>query len=244
MKKLSNPIIVCFISAALGLLCLLCRLWLMQTGFDSKQLLMPDHPGNTLSLILPVVLAVLLLAAWFIRPSGYTFQPNRISAAGAGFSVLALIQTAVVILSGLRTPLAIAAGILAALSALCNAGITGFRLSGKRAWLPLYLPSLLTLMLQFLHCFRLWGAQPELQRYLFLLGAQTFITLGTYYRAAAECRMHTPRAYVLLSGGAIFFGLAAIADGASGLPYGFWAISFLLEIVSVRLPRRKRHETA
>lgn len=235
MKRLSNPIFLSCLSTGLGLLCLAARLWLMNTGFDGKGLLMSGHAGSTLSYILTAALALLLLAALIAKPQRFSFRSNRISSAGAAVSILCLIQTAVCVLSGIRTPLAIAAGILAILAALCGAALAVFRFLGKRAWLPLYLPAILTLMLQFLYCFRLWGAEPQLQRYFFSLGAQIFVLLTLYYRAAAECKMSTHTLYTVFSCAGIFFGLAAAADGGISTTYGIWALCILLDNLSIRL---------
>ena len=57
MKKLTNPIFVSCISAGLGVLCLGVRLWMMNTGIDSKDLLVAGQPGDILSWVLTGLLA-------------------------------------------------------------------------------------------------------------------------------------------------------------------------------------------
>ncbi len=244
MKRISNPIIISAASAALGLLCLLARLWLMHTGVDARQLLVPGHPGSILSWTLTAAMGVFLIAVLIVRPSGYSFRSNRLSGGAAAVQCLCLALTSVFAFQTIRMSLTVVAGVIAILAAVCCAAIALFRFQGKRAWLLLYLPGIVTLMLQFLLCFRLWGAEPEPQHYVFLLGAQTFSMLAAYHRAASECKMRAPRAYLLLSSAAVFFGFSAVADGGAGYLYGLWALSFLLENLSVRVPRRKSHEAA
>lgn len=235
MKKLSNPIILTGIAGGLGLVCLPARLWLLHAGVDDKGLLVSGHPGSILSYILAAALVALLIAALVAGPQKFAFRANRCSGFSALLSLPALVLTAVHALSGLRTPLALAAGILAILAALCSVFLAVFRFLGKRAWLALYLPAILTLMLQFLYCFQLWGAESQLQRYLFSLGAQVFTLLALYCRAATECRINNHTLYCLSSCAAVFFGLGAAADGGISLTYGVWAVSIALDNLSLRL---------
>lgn len=244
MKRIFNPIVISVVSAVLGILCLLSRLWLMQTGVDGKHLLLTAHPGSIMSWILTAVMGVFLVAALISKPLHYSFRPNCLSGGGAAAASIGLALTSVFAFNSIRMSLTVATGIIAILAALCCAAMAAFRFLGKRAWLPLYLPGIVTLMLQFLFCFRLWSSEPELQRYVFLLGSHTFVMLAAYYRAASECKMHAPRAYLLLSSAAVFFGFSAVADGGAGYLYGLWALSILLENLSIRVARRKSYESA
>lgn len=244
MKKLSDPILICCLSAGLGLLCLPARLWLMHAGVDSKNLLVSGHPGRILCWILTVGLAALLIAVLVVKPKKYGFRPGPFSCAGAAVSVICLSLTAAYAFSGASTPLDVVFGGMSVLAAVCGAGLAYFRFQGKRAWMILYLPGLLTLMLQFLYCFRLWSAESELQRYFFCLGAQVCILLTLFYRCAAECRMHKPTLYILFSNASVFFGFAAVADEGAGILYGLWAVSILLENMGIRTGGRKSHDAA
>lgn len=252
MKKLTNPIFVSCISAGLGVLCLLARLWMMKTGMDTKDLLAPDHPGNLISWILTGIFVLFLGVSAFLKPEKYSFQANLRSSFSAVVSILALAGTVLFVftdrsamfadkLTGKLAPLAVALAVLAGIGALSSSILALFRFRGQRAWLPLYLPGLIALMLQFLCCFRHWGAESELQRYLFSLGAQVFILLSLFYRASTECKMRAPMLYFLFSNAAVFFGLSAAADGGVGYLFGLWAVAIVLENVSLRIYGSKHH---
>lgn len=246
MKKLTNPIFVSCLSAGLGVLCLAVRLWMMKTGIDSKDLLVDGHPGDILSWVLTGLLAVLLGAAVFLKPEKYGFQSNPAGGIGAAVCALALAFTAVLVfteqsslfihkITGKIAPLSYALAALAGIGAVTGGVLAFCRFRRQRAWLPLYLPGLVAMMLLFLCGFRYWGAESELQRYLFSLCAQIFILLSLFYRAAAECRMRAPVLYLLFSCGAIFFGLASVADGGAGYLYGLWGLGIALENLGLRV---------
>lgn len=244
MKKLSNPICLTCICGALGLLCLPLRLWMMHTGIDSKALMIGSHPGNILSWVLTALLAAVLVAAMVVKPDKYSFRPGVFSGFGAVAAALALAMTAVFAFRGEASHLSVTFGVLAALGVVSNGLLAFFRFGGKRGWLPLYLPAVLTLMLQFLYCFRIWSSEPELQRYFFSLAAQICILLTLFYRICVECKMQKPVLYLLLSCASIFFGFAAGTDGGPGFLYGIWAAAILLENLGLRVARRKNHEAA
>lgn len=244
MKKLSNPILVTCICAGLGLVCLPLRLWMMGTGIDGKALMIANHPGSILSWVLVGLLAAVLTAAMVVKPDKYSFRPGVCSGCGAVAGALAMAMTAVYAFPGADNHLAVLLGILSAAGVACEGVLAFFRFRGKRGWLPLYLPAVMALMLQFLYCFRIWSAEPELQRYFFSLAAQVCLLLTLFYRLCVECRMQKPGLYLLFSCGAVFFGFAAVADDGPGYLYGIWAVAVMLENLGLRIGRRRSHEAA
>lgn len=244
MKKLSNPIWITCICGALGLLCLPLRLWMMNTGIDGKALMIGSHPGNIFSWVLTALLAAVLITAMVRKPDKYSFRPGVFSGFSAVVAAAVLAMTAVYAFRGEVSHLSVIYGILATLGAISEGFLAFFRFRGKRGWLPLFLPAVLTLMLQFLYCFRIWSSEPELQRYFFSLAAQICLLLALFYRACVECKMQKPALYLLFSCGSIFFGFAAGADAGPGFLYGIWAVAILLENLGLRVGRRKSHEAA
>lgn len=252
MKKLTNPILVACVSAGLGVLCLFSRLWMMNTGLDAKNLLIPGHPGNVLSWILTGIFVLFLGAAAILKPEKYSFPANVRTGISAAVCALALGCTAVFAcagkteifvdkLTGRLAPLSVALAVLSGIGALSCAVLAFFRFRGQRGWLSLYLPGLIAMMLLFLCCFRHWGAESEPQRYLFSLAAQIFLLLTLFYRASTECKMRAPVLYFLFSNAAVFFGLSAAADGNIGRLFALWAVAVALENVSLRVAGSKHH---
>ena len=244
MKKLSNPIFITCGSAVLGLLCMLARLWLMTNGVDRKELLLPSHPGNILSWVLTFLMAVFLAAGLLSKPARLSFRSNRLSGIGSAVCAVSMARIAWMLFSATTSMLSLAAGIFAVLGVLCCSLLVIYRFGGKRPRLLLQLPTLLTLMLLFLHNFQLWSAEPELQRYFFSMTAHVFLLLTFYYRAAAACKMAKVSAYLLCSCCGIFFGLSAAADSSTGLLYAMLAVTVLLENLSGCLRGSVHHDAA
>lgn len=228
MKFLSKLPVLSAICAGLGLVCLCMQQWTLTTGEDSKGLLAVGHPGKLLSwLLLAAVIGILCFA--LKERQVYYFSPTPLSAVSMLSFTVGYGFTAWKLLSQPAQTLAVSAGILAAVSALCALALT-FAMYRKLRLHPLvYCPAVVFLML-FLVCrYQQWSGEPELLRYLFPMLSVVGLLLTSYHRAALASDKKGILPYLLLSRGTIFCCIAAIPGSLYGVLYGCSAVALLLD---------------
>lgn len=206
-----------------GLVACILRWRLLRAGADEKGLLVagqfPEIAGNILTALVFLVTALCL---WKHRKIKITV---RESAAVTAARVLAFILGAILFwkMSSLGKAAAMAA-VLAAAVAL--AGVLGKHLPQVMEDIP----ALLFFMLSLLSCYRVWSAEPELQRYSYRLAALVSLMLATYHRSAISAGLAKGPLFLAASFLGIYFAFAASADPGYTvlfLALGLWATAQL-----------------
>lgn len=228
MKQLSKLPVLTALCAALGLICLCVRQWLLRSGTDEKSLLVPGHVGTLLSiLLLAAALCVVFLA--LRQQQVYCFRNCATSIVSMVFFAIGYGTTAWKLIAHPSQTLSVITGILGILSALCTLCIA-FALYRKSKLHPfVYCPPAVFLMF-FLVCrYQQWSSEPELQRYLFQLLSVVSLMVSAYHRAALEADKKGARSYLLVSRAALFFCIAAIPGSIYGILYGCCAVAIILD---------------
>ena len=228
MKHLSKLPVLTALCAALGLICLYVRQWLLRTGPDHKGLLTVSHPGILLSiLLLAAVLCVLCLA--LRQKQTYRFRNSALSVVSMVFFAVGYGSAAWKLLENRSHTLSAVTGILGAVCVVCALCIAFALLRKLRLHPFVYCPFAIFLML-FLVCrYQQWSSEPELQRYLFQLLCVITLMVSAYHRAALEADKKGARSYLLVSRAAVFFCIAAIPGSTYGILYGCSAVAIILD---------------
>ncbi len=228
MKYLSKLPVLTTLCAALGLVCLCMRQWLLRTGVDDKGLLAAFHPGILLSLLL-LVTALCVLCLALRQQQVYRFRNSSLSIVSMVFSAVGYASAAWKLLLGRAQTLSVIAGILGILSAVCALCIA-FALFRKVKLHPfVYCPAVLFLMFLLVCRYQQWSGEPELQRYLFQMLSVISLMISAYHRAALEADKKGVRIYLLISRAAVFFCIAAIPGSVYGPLYGCCAVAIILD---------------
>lgn len=228
MKYLSKLPVLTALCAALGLVCLCTRQWLLRAGTDEKGLLTATHPGMLICvLLLAAALCVLCLA--LRQQQTYRFRNSALSIVSMVFFAIGYGTAAWKLLANRAQTLSMVTGIWGAVCVLCALCIA-FALSRKVRLHPfVYCPFVIFFML-FLVCrYQQWSSEPELQRYLFQLLSVCSLMVSAYHRAALEADKKGARVYLLLSRAAVFFCIAAIPGSVYGPLYGCCAVAIILD---------------
>ena len=239
MKKLQNPGILPWFTLAAGGVGLILRFWLYAAK-DDKGLLPANHVASTLIFLLTaLVLAVLFLLVRPLRPvSRYSrlFPAGSQRTAGcvAGAAgILAAVISHIGKLAGVLDVLILLLGIAAAASL----GYTAYlRLRGSRPGLTVQGVLTVFFMLYTVGQCRSWGAEPQLQEYIFPFLACVFLMLYAYYLAAAAAHRGNRRWMVFFSQAALYCCILSLngADWPFCLGMALW---LTLDLCSVRCKR-------
>lgn len=221
MKKTISPrLLTCLCAiggAAVGLL----RLWFLHTGVDSRGLLVPSHPGNTLSFLLTA--AVLLPCVFLsLKETAYPLCPSPLRKAGTVIGGIACAVAGIGVLGGGFLPTL--TGILGILAALCALALAFTKPNALLRCVGVVF--LLLLPLQF---YRRWSSESQLQLYFFSLLGSLCLLLWAYHRTALETGTGSAKACLLMGRCGIFFCTAAIPGSAQRLFYAGAAIWMLLD---------------
>ena len=228
MKTLSKPTCFTLISAAAAFVCLLLRQWLLSTGLDEKGLLLPDHPGNWLSLLLAGAMGLLTVAVW-LRKREYRLCPTPLSALGACAAAVGTAWSAWKLLQLSDRPAGLAAAALGFAAAVCYVVYALCLRSHKRMPQVLHFPPVLFFLLFLVQRYQQWSSEPEVQRYAFQVIAGALLLFSTYYRAASDITKKGRTARFVLSRCAVFFCIAAIPGSSFPLLYGSAALMLMLD---------------
>lgn len=208
MKNPLKPAVLPWVTLGLGGVGLALRLWLF-AGVDEKGLLPAGHPADALLYVLTAIAAaVLFLSCLPLHPiSKYTrlFPASVWGAVGRGIGAIGLLYAAIAELfsnAGVLGIVTCVAGVLAAAAmgylALC-------RYQGARPSFLFHGVITLFFMLYAVCRSRLWGAEPELQRFFFQLLACLLLLATAYQHCVLTVRKSSRRWFVLSSQAALFF---------------------------------------
>ena len=198
-------------SVGLGLRC-----WLL-SGIDENGLLPRDHFAGVLSLLLLLLTAGITL--WYlqdVQPSNayrLLFPPSTLAAAGSAVGAAGLgISAFTIEASGLLGFLLPLLGI-ATIGALMYASYC--RQIGLRPNSLLHSIMVLYILFRILTCCRTWGAEPQIQVFLFPMLGSLFLLLTCFYRAEADAMSGDYRKF-------LFFGQVALFCCLMCLPGDDW----------------------
>ena len=198
--------------AAAGLLALGLRLVLLQTGVDSKGLLITGHWADTAVWLLTA--AVIGVIFFFLRgctgpaSDAVAFPASTVRSIGcllAGFGFLLSPSPAI---SASR--LALAEPILRLLAAGAMVAVGFCRFRGKRSSVLFHGTVCLYLALRMVCRYQIWSSDPQLQHYVFYLGAHVALMLSCYQLAAFDADSGSHRGLWSWSLGAVYLCLAAL----------------------------------
>lgn len=205
-----------WVSLLTGSVGLALRCWLL-SSMDNEGLLPRAHIAGILSLIL--LLITMGIAFWRLQQAAASnayrqlFPPSRLAAAGTALGGVVMgISAFTVTASGLLKFLLPVFGILCAGAMLYAAYC---RLIGLRPNCLLHGIIALFLVFRILVCCRAWGAEPQLQFYLFPLLGSLCLLLTCYFRAETDAMAGDYRKY-------LFFGQAALFSCLMCLPGDDW----------------------
>ena len=214
MKPILKPKLLPIITLLFGIAGFLLRFWLYRTGIDHKGLIVASHPACTLSFILlAVYLGLLLLEIRLLGAVDHyrdqfpaSFVPAiGCFAAAAGLLICQLRTPATDFLGYVLFAMAfVAAGCLVAL-AIC-------RIKGKRPYFLFHVGVTVYLMLHLFAQFRIWGAEPELQRIFFPLLAGIFLMLNGYYSSVLDAKKAGRRWFVFANQAAVLCCCMSMAE--------------------------------
>ena len=206
MKHPFRSTILPFFTVGAGGLGLALRIWLY-SGTDEKGLLPAGHPADyALFLLSALTVGILFLSTRKLMPRKVSKAHLRImDTAAYALAGLCLILTAVLKLSGSMIRLAwaaVAAALVGGLILLLMAVMRFFR---KRS--PYWVNAVITvaLMLNTVAQCQVWGAQPQLQEYLFPLLASVFLILSAYEKTKFTAKQGNAKTLAFFSQCALFF---------------------------------------
>lgn len=192
------------------------RCWLLSSA-DKGGLLPQYHITGILSLLLLLLTAGICFLVLRQAPASNAyrrrFPPSRLAAIGTALGGIGMgISAFTISANGILRPLVPVLGILSAVGMLYAAYC---RLVGLRPNCLSHVVFVLFLLFRILVVCRDWGAEPQVQTYLFPLLGSLFLLLTGYYRAEADAMTGDYRKY-------LFFGQIALFCCLMCLPGKDW----------------------
>lgn len=216
MNKQSQSGLFPWVSLLTGSLCLLLRRWLL-SSVDDSGLLPKFHIAGILSLLL--LLLTVGITFWSLRQAAPSnayaqrFPSSRLAAIGTALGGIGIGFSAFTVpTSGALRLVVPFLGILSAAALLYTAYC---RLIGLRPNCLFHGTTVLFLVFRILACCRSWGAETQVQLYLFPLLGSLCLLLAFYYRAEIDAMAGDYRKY-------LFFGQAALCCCIMCLPGDDW----------------------
>lgn len=207
MKKILNPKILPWFTMGAGGLGLVLQFW-FRSGIDEKGLLPASHPALPLTYILmALVLIVVFLCARQLPPIA---KYSRLFPAGIGRSVGCAVAGAGVLCTGISyLSFGGGLGIIIFVSGLAAAAamvfLAALRLKGGRPSVILHtLLTVFFMLFTVCNC-RIWGAEPQVQVYIFPLFACVSLMLTGYHNAVLDVQKGGRQWLVFFNQAALFF---------------------------------------
>ena len=229
MKKILNPKILPWFTMGAGGLGLVLQLW-FRSGIDEKGLLPASHPALPLTYILmALVLVVVFLCARQLSPIA---KYSRLFPVGIGRAVGCAVAAAGILYAGLcflksGSGLGIITFAVGWLAAAAMAFLAFLRLKGGRPAVALHtLLTVFFMLFTVCNC-RIWGAEPQVQGYIFPLLACVFLMLTGYHNTVLDVQKGGRTRLVFYNQAALFFCCLSLA--------GSYRIFYLAMIVYLAL---------
>ena len=244
MKKYLKPEALPFLTVLMGLLALLCRVWLMLSGVDEKGLYISGHIADRLSYILLALTAGgILLCVWPLRGGGKLprlFSPSRTGALGCfigGIGILAAGLTETTRQADIVWLLSLIAGCFAG-GCLWVSAVQ--RRNGHRCYYMLHCGVTVYLLIHLLSRYRTWSSEPQLQAVFFPLLASVFLLLCAYHRTCLDAGLGSRKWYTFFNQMALFCCLASVTspDRLFYLAMALWTLTNLCDLTPLGAGRR------
>lgn len=239
MKNPLKPNILPWFTMGAGGLGLVLQLW-FRSGIDEKGLLPASHPALPLSyILLALVLAVVFLCARQLPPVG---KYSRLFPAGIGRAVGCAVAAAGVLYGGIYFMgssgglgiVTFAAGLAAA---ACLIFLATLRRKGGRPAVALHtLVTVFFMLFTVCNC-RIWGAEPQVEAYIFPLFTCVCLMLTGYHKAVLDVQKGSRKWLVFWSQAALFSCCLALA-GSNRFFYLTMIIYLALDLCSVSKARQ------
>lgn len=212
MSRSVSPRILKFFALAAGLLGLLLRLTLLQTGMDDQGLLVTGHWADTASWLLTAATIgiVFLYTRKCTGQNAYdtAFPASALRAAGSLIAACGFLLSGTPVTTAVR--LAQAEPVLRILAAVALVAVAYCRFRGRKPSFLLHGTVCLYLALRMVCRYQIWSADPQLQHYAFYLGAHVALMLSCYQLAAFDADSGNHRSLWGWSLGAAYLCLAAV----------------------------------
>ena len=245
MKKLQRPAVLYGICAAMGIVTLFLRVWLLRYGADERGLLRTEHPANLLSFIMTALTLLPCAYAALTHPdsAGCTHRKGPFPAAGWGIGCIGFAASVWYLFSTAQTGLTTVSGIVGIVAFVCMIAGAFSSYSGKKIHYLLSSCILVFLMLLPIQFYQVWSAQPQLPRYFFQLLGSVCVLVWAYQRSALLAGIGCYRAFLLTGAAGVFFCIAAIPGSVQPLFYLTAAVWMLLDSAAV-CPAKDDHAAA
>ncbi len=226
MNRFSKFSLFPWLTLLLGAVGYCLRLWLL-ADLDDHSLLPVSHPAGVITVILLFVLLIFyFLVVRTLSPiSQYTllFPRSALAIAGNVAAAAGFLCGGIGKLSG-SGKLGIVILALSILAAMCVLYAGYCRLKGQRCHYLARSFICFYLMLYLIISCRSWGAESQVQLYLFQLLASLFLVLASYYRTVLDAQKSDRRPYIIVTQGALFCCILCL-KGDNSLYYlamAFW----------------------
>lgn len=247
MKLSVKPENIKYLVLGAGGLGLVLRLALYGTGIDEKGLLISGHwAGIALWVLSALVAAALLFLTRSIRgPEEYCDACPESFTAGLGALVLAagILLTTISGFAESSSSVEQTVWLLGVASVISMAWVSFCRFSGKKPPFLCYGAVCLYFALRMVSRYQFWSSDPQLQDYVFYLGAYVALMLTAYHHAAFAAGIGRHRSLWLLSLAAVYLcclSLKGTSDTLLLFTAGIWAFTNLTGVQ----PKSRRQRPA
>lgn len=236
MKKRSNLKYLPFLYVLLGLLAAGLRLGLYAAATDDRGLLTPMHPLMLALVVLTALAAIgAVLLPRFSRIANAHGVAGGLSSTAFAVGLLYCLLTEPAGNSPLLTSVHRVLGVTAALSLIALAILYLLR---KPPYFLMYCFVCMFLCIQMVMFYQLWSEQPQLQDYVYGLGAVLCMVLFVYQQAAARAGLPESKLTPVFGLMGIFFCLASLPQGEQPVLFAAGALWLTGELTRLT-PNRK-----
>ena len=207
MKKTIAQKLLLPVTLSLGLVGLLLRFWLYESGVKKTGLLDSGHPASTLSFVLLFLTLGYLIVISFQYPKNGSGSVPRsdIAALGCWIASFGLLLTNAFDLARSNDIITTVSSILGMLTGFGMIYMGIQRKNGQQCSMILFTLVIFYFMTHLVGQYRFWSAEPQLQHYLFPLLSSVFLMLFAYHRAALDVTGQSFRRYIIFNQAALFF---------------------------------------
>ena len=237
MKNIFSPKNLPLATLAAGIIGLLLRFWLLNSGTDEKGFLMPGHIADILvwALTAIVVITVLLCTRRLQQAAKYQFNfpKSAIGTIGCVLGAVGIAITSVAELASYDDTLALICAVMGLVGAV-SLGYLGYcRQRGEHPNILCHTFVCLFLMVRLINQYRHWSSDPQLQDYCFQLLATVCLMLAAYHRATFDANIGKRRPHAIYHLCAVYFCCLSLTDTGSMAFYlgtGIWMLTDLCSL--------------
>lgn len=207
MKKVITERGLCAMTLSAGAFGLLLRVWLFATGVDEKGLLRGSHPANIMIFLLTalVMAALVVCVLKCAKVMGKPFKASNTAAAGCIVAAIGILIANVLEMTQATDTVTMISSVVGVLAAVSFFYLGVRRKEGHRSSMAAYSVIILYYMTHLVVQYRMWSAEPQLQKYMFPLLASVFLMLCAYHRSALDIHGKQFRYYIFFNQAALFF---------------------------------------